>query len=249
MAWLRSLLFYLGLALSTIITVPFCLIIYPLPFKQRYFLCTRWTVFNLWWLRVTCNLGYEIDGLENIPPGPAIIMSKHQSAWETLAIQIIFPAQVWVLKKELLRIPIYGWGLASMEPIAIDRGSTIKAFRQIVDQGCERLAQDLWVVIYPEGTRVAPGERKKYLPGGGLLAQKSGCPIVPVAHNSGCFWPRNSLLKKPGTIKMVIGPAIESRGKKAGEITREVESWIENTVNSLPGIKDELKETETRSQD
>lgn len=233
----RSLLFYLGLALSTIIMVPFCLFIYPLPFKKRYFLCTRWTVFNLWWLKVTCNLTHEVEGLENIPPCPAIIMSKHQSAWETLAIQIIFPPQVWVLKRELLRIPIYGWGLASMDPIAIDRGSAVSAIRQIVDQGCERLAQGIWVVIYPEGTRVAPGEKRKYLPGAGLLAEKSGCPVIPVAHNSGCFWPRNSVLKKPGTIKMVIGPPIETRGKKAGEITRAVEEWIEKTVNLLPGIK------------
>lgn len=237
MLLVRSLLFYAGLSVSTIIATPVCLLIYPLPFKLRYFIVTRWTVFNLWWLQITCNLKYEIDGLENIPKGPAIIMCKHQSAWETLAIQVIFPAQAWILKRELLWIPIYGWGLASMQPIAIDRGSAIKSFRQIVDQGCKRLEQGIWVVIFPEGTRVAPGEKGKYLPGGGLLAEKSGYPIVPVAHNAGSFWPRNSIIKKPGTIKMIIGPVIESKEKSAAVIMQEVESWIENTVSDLSIIE------------
>lgn len=231
----RSLLFYTGLALSTIIAVPILLIIYPLPFKMRYFAVTRWTLFNLWWLKVTCNLKHTLSGTENIPAGPAIIMCNHQSAWETLVLQIIFPPQAWILKRELLWIPVYGWGLASMQPIAIDRDSAVKSFRQIVDQGCDRLSKNIWVVIFPEGTRVAPGETRKYLPGGGLLAEKSGYPVVPVAHNSGYFWPRNSLIKKPGTITMIIGPAIESRGKTASEITRAVETWIRHTVDQLPG--------------
>ncbi|MCK5669610.1 MAG: 1-acyl-sn-glycerol-3-phosphate acyltransferase, partial [Gammaproteobacteria bacterium] len=135
---LRSILFYIGLISSTILIVPFCLLIYPLPFTRRYYFVTRWTVFNLWWLKITCNLKHNIEGLENIPANASIIMSKHQSAWETLAIQLIFPPQVWILKRELLWLPIYGWGLASMQPIAIDRGSAIKSFRQIVKQGCER---------------------------------------------------------------------------------------------------------------
>lgn len=231
---LRSLLFSVGLFSSTILFVPFCLLIYPLPFAKRFHFITRCTVFNLWWLKITCNLKHSITGLENIPADASIIMSKHQSAWETLAIQLIFPTQVWILKHELLRIPIYGWGIASMQPIAIDRDSAIKSFRQIVEQGCDRLAQGLWVVIFPEGTRVAPGERKKYLPGGGMLAEKSGAMIIPVAHNAGYFWPRNSITKKSGIIQMVIGPAIDPKGKSATEITAEVEKWIEDTTNELP---------------
>lgn len=234
MLLLRSLLFYLGLGISTIIATPVCLLIYPLPFKLRFAIVTRWTVFNLWWLKVTCGLKHKVTGLENIPQGPAIIMCKHQSAWETLALQIIFPAQAWILKRELLWIPIYGWGLASMQPIAIDRGTAVRSFRQIVDQGRQRLARDIWVVIFPEGTRVAPGAKGEYLPGGGLLAEKTGCPIVPVAHNAGYFWPRNSIIKKPGTIDMVIGPVIPTQGRKAKEIMREVEVWIEDTVTRLP---------------
>lgn len=233
----RSLLFYTGLIISTIITAPVCLLIYPIPFKLRYFIVTRWTVFNLWWLKITCNLKHTITGIENIPEGPAIIMCKHQSAWETLALQVIFPAQAWILKRELLWIPVYGWGLATMQPIAIDRGSAIKSFRQIVDQGYQRLAQGIWVVIFPEGTRVAPGEKKTYLPGGGLLAEKSGYPIVPVAHNAGYFWPRNSIIKKPGTINMIIGPVIPCVGKTAKEIMQEVETWIENTTAQLSEIE------------
>src|SRR3972149_87531 len=223
---LRALLFYIGLAVSTLLAAPILVLLYPLPFRLRYVTVTRWTAFNLWWLRITCNLRHKISGIENIPPGPAIVMSNHQSVWETLALQLIFPAQAWILKRELLWIPIYGWGLAAMQPIAIDRGSTLRAFRQIVDQGCKRLAAGIWVVIFPEGTRVAPGEKRKYLPGGGLLAEKSGCPVVPVAHNSGDFWPRNSFIKKPGVIQLVIGTPIESRGKTAEEIMQEVENRI-----------------------
>lgn len=233
MPWLRALLFYIGLTVSTLLTAPILVLLYPLPFRVRYFAVTRWTVFNLWCLRITCNLRHAITGIENIPPGPAIVMSNHQSMWETLALQIIFPAQAWILKRELLWIPIYGWGLAAMQPIAIDRGSTLRAFRQIVDQGCQRLAAGIWVVIFPEGTRVAPGQKRKYLPGGGLLAEKSGCPVVPVAHNSGEFWPRNSFIKKPGVIHMVIGTPIESRGKTAEEIMEEAENRIMQAVQKI----------------
>lgn len=235
MLLLRSLLFYLGMAVLTLVFVPLSIILYPLPFKLRFQVVSQWAVLNLRWLKVCCRLDHVIEGLENIPEdGAAIIMCKHQSAWETLALQFVFPPQVWVLKRELLWIPIYGWGLAAMEPVSIDRGSASKALRQIVDQGCQRLAQGLWVVIFPEGTRTRAGEKHRYQPGGGMLAAKSGYPVIPVAHNSGYFWPRNSLLKWPGTIHMVIGPQIETEGKSAKEITRETEEWIESTVARLP---------------
>lgn len=234
MLYLRSFFFYVGQILSTLIFAPIGVFAFPLNFKTRYYLISRWTVFNLWWLKLCCGVQYKIEGMENIPAQAGIVMCKHQSAWETLALQLIFVPQVWVLKRELLKIPIYGWGLASMQPIAIDRGSAIKSFRQIVEQGRQRLEQNLWVIIFPEGTRVAPGEKGKYLPGGALLAEKTGAKIIPVAHNAGYLWPRNSMIKKPGVITMVIGPAIESTGKSASQITTEVENWIENTVQSLP---------------
>ena len=232
---LRSLLFYIGQIISTILIAPISIIAFPLDFKKRYYLITRWAVFNLWWLKICCNVTYEIKGKDNIPGKPCIVMSKHQSAFETLALQQIFIPQVWILKKELLQIPIYGWGLASMQPIAINRDSTIKSFRQIADQGCERLQKGYWVIIFPEGTRVAPNKKKKYLPGGGMLAEKSGAQVVPVAHNAGRLWSRNSMIKKPGLITIKIGPVIESENKSAKEITDEVENWIEKEVGELPG--------------
>ncbi len=237
MLFLRSLLFYSGQIISILIFSPLGVIIFPLKFETRYYLITRWTVFNLWWLKFCCGVHYKVEGKENIPDNACIVMCNHQSAFETLALQLIFVPQVWVLKRELLKIPIYGWGLASMQPIAIDRGSAIKSFRQIVEQGCERLKENLWVIIFPEGTRVAPGEKGKYLPGGGLLAEKSNANIIPVAHNAGYLWPRNSIVKKPGLITIVIGPVIESSNKSAKQITAEVESWIETTVSSLPDPK------------
>ena len=232
---LRSLLFYIGQIISTILIAPIGIIAFPLDFKKRYYLITRWAVFNLWWLKICCNVTYEIEGKDNIPGKPCIVMSKHQSAFETLALQQIFIPQVWVLKKELLQIPIYGWGLASMQPIAINRDSTIKSFRQIAEQGCDRLQKGYWVIIFPEGTRVAPNKKKKYLPGGGILAEKSGAQVVPVAHNAGRLWPRNSMIKKSGLITIKIGPVIESKNKSAKEITDEVENWIEKEVGELSG--------------
>ena len=231
---LRSLLFYIGQIISTILIAPIGVIAFPLDFKKRYYLITRWAVFNLWWLKLCCNVRYEIVGIDNIPEKPCIVMCKHQSAFETLALQRIFIPQIWVLKKELLQIPIYGWGLASMQPIAINRDSTIKSFKQIADQGYERLKKGYWVVIFPEGTRVAPNKKKKYLPGGGMLAEKSGAQVVPVAHNAGRLWPRNSMIKKPGLITIKIGPVIKSKNKSAKEITNEVENWIEKAVGELP---------------
>jgi len=231
---LRSLLFYIGQIISTILIAPIGVIAFPLDFKKRYYLITRWAVFNLWWLKLCCNVRYEIVGIDNIPEKPCIVMCKHQSAFETLALQRIFIPQIWVLKKELLQIPIYGWGLASMQPIAINRDSTIKSFKQIADQGYERLKKGYWVIIFPEGTRVAPNKKKKYLLGGGMLAEKSGAQVVPIAHNAGRLWPRNSMIKKPGLITIKIGPVIKSENKSAKEITNEVENWIEKAVGELP---------------
>ena len=234
MLFIRSLFFYIGQIISTLLFAPLGVIAFPLNFNTRYYLMSRWTAFNLWWLKICCGVHYKVEGLDNVPDNACIVMCKHQSAFETLALQLIFIPQVWILKRELLKIPIYGWGLASMQPIAIDRGSAIKSFRQIVEQGCQRLKQNLWVIIFPEGTRIAPGEKSTYLPGGGMLAVKSGANVLPVAHNAGYLWPRNSLLKKPGIITLVIGPVIVSANKSAKQITEEVETWIEDTVKSLP---------------
>lgn len=233
-AVLRAALFYLGLAAATPVFTLLGLCLLPAPFPRRFAVVSRWAAFNLWWLRVTCNLGFDVTGREHIPAQAAIILCKHQSAWETLALQLVFPAQAWVLKRELLWIPIYGWGLATMNPIAIDRSAGVRALRQLVRQGRQRLERGIWVVIFPEGTRVAPGQRGTYQPGGGMLAAETGRPVVPVAHNAGWFWPRRSFLKRPGRIHMVIGPPIDSTGRSAKEITALAETWIESTVAALP---------------
>ena len=234
---IRSLLFYVLLALATVVFVVIGVVILPLNFPLRFRIMSRWAVFNFWTLKHLCGLDHRVEGLQNIPAGPAIILCKHQSAWETLALQIHFPTQVWILKRELLWIPIYGWGLASMQPISINRSSGMRALKQIVNDGRARLDRGLWVVIFPEGTRTAPGERRKYQAGGALLAAKTGYPVVPVAHNAGSYWPKNSLDKWPGTIRMVIGPVIQPAGKSVEEITNEAEQWIETTVAGLGGRK------------
>jgi 1-acyl-sn-glycerol-3-phosphate acyltransferase len=231
----RSLVFYLGLVLSLIPFSVISLFVWPLPYFPRYRIVTLWTHFTLWWLEVTCNLRFRVQGAENIPPGPGIILCKHQSSWETMGLQRVFPPQVWVLKRELLWLPFFGWAINTLDPIFIDRKSIRNAFRQVVKQGTERLKTGRWIVIFPEGTRVAPGEKKRYGVGGGMLAEKTGYPVVPVAHNAGVFWPRRSILKHPGTIDVVVGPVIDPAGKSAAEITALAEEWIEAACDRLPG--------------
>jgi len=230
---LRSLLFAAGMWLSTAVFAPFAVLTFPLPLSARYAFIRQWARFNLWWLGLACGLYYRVEGGENIPPGPAIIFCKHQSAWETLALQNVFPHQVWLLKRELLWIPFFGWGLAMLQPIAIDRGAGARAVTQLVEQGRRHLQAGRWVVIFPEGTRVAPGTTGRYAIGGAILAERSGYAVVPVAHNAGEFWPRRGFLKRPGTIVMSIGPVIESKGLAAEEIRDRAKDWIEREAAKL----------------
>lgn len=231
----RSLLFALCSATSTTVFGLLSLFTFPFPYRWRYRFITLWTHFNLWCLETICGLSYKVEGLENIPARNGIILCKHQSAWETLALQQIFPPQVWLLKRELLWIPLLGWGLAALDPIAINRKAGRRALQQTIAQGRQRLASGRWVVIFPEGTRVAPGTSGRYAAGGALLAEKSGCPVVPVAHNAGHFWPRNSFIKRPGTIRIALGPVIESTGRSAEEINALAESWIEGKMQEIEG--------------
>lgn len=234
MAVLRAMLFYMGVSIALLVVyTPLALIMLLLPYRLRYRIMTSWTHFALWWLEKTCKLNWRVEGLEHIPKGPAIIMCKHQSAWETMSLQLIFPPQVWVTKRELLWLPLFGWCLAVLEPIAIDRKANRLALRLMIEQGAARLKAGRWIVIFPEGTRVAPGQKRPYAPGGGMLAEKTGYPVVPVAHNAGLFWPRHSIIKHPGTIDLRIGPTIESQGKTTKDIMAQVESWIETASDHL----------------
>jgi 1-acyl-sn-glycerol-3-phosphate acyltransferase len=165
--------------------------------------------------------------MEHVPSAPFIVLAKHQSAWETLSFQVIFPPQVWVLKKELLWIPLFGWGLAMLSPIAIDRGSGPRALRQMLEQGRDRLARGFCIVIFPEGTRVAPGERRDYHAGGAWLAVQTGVPVLPVAHDAGTLWGRNALVKRAGLVTVSIGEPIAPQDLTPQELNARVEEWIE----------------------
>lgn len=230
MIYIRSFLYMLGMWLFTPIFTTLILFVLPLPRRTRYILITGWARSMLWWLKVTCGLHYRVLGRENIPEQPCVILCKHQSAWETLALQQIFPPQVWVLKRELLFIPFFGWGLAMASPIAINRAAGREALKQLVAKGKERLKQGFFVVIFPEGTRVAPGTAGKYHIGGAWLATQTKTPVVPVAHNAGEYWSKNSFLKRPGTITLSIGKPIDANGLKADELNQRVEAWIEKEM-------------------
>ena len=230
---LRSSVFAVGMVASIMIWSVVCLLSFPLPFRQRYFLVTRWNVFIRFWLKLTCQLDYELRGAQNIPQQPCIIFSKHESAWETIILAIHFAPQVWVLKRELLWLPFFGWSLAMLKPIAIDRSARKSALQQIIEQGRQRLKSGSWIIIYPEGTRVAPGSKQRYKIGGASLASATGVPVLPIAHDSGDFWPRNSFIKHPGRIRLVIGPPIETRNHTPLKINRLAKDWIQAQVRTL----------------
>jgi len=230
---LRSSLFFLGQVITAPIFTLVALIALPLNPVTRNVLISGWARSMIWWLRITCGIRHEVTGLENLPQSPSIILSKHQSAWETLAFQAIFPTQVYVLKRELLWIPIFGWGLAMSSPIAIDRSAGREALKKLVENGAARLKKGLWVVIFPEGTRKAPGEKGKYLIGGAWLATHTKTQVVPVAHNAGRYWAKNTFIKKPGTIHIHIGKPIQATGIKADALNQQVEQWIESEMAVL----------------
>lgn len=233
MIWLRSIVFNLGIWVMVIPYTLLALLLIPMSPPRRSHIVAGWARFVVRWLALTCNLRYRVIGRENIPDHTCVILAKHQSAWETIAFQDIFPSQIWVLKRELLWLPFFGWGLWALDSIAIDRGARREALKQLVEQGKDRLARGLWVVIFPEGTRVAPGKRGKYHIGGTWLATHTGATVVPVAHNAGEFWRKSSLLKRPGLITVSIGPAIDAAGMKADELNKMVEEWIEEEMPRL----------------
>jgi 1-acyl-sn-glycerol-3-phosphate acyltransferase len=230
---LRSTLFALALCLVTPPYAVFALLTAPLPRMTRYRLISGWSRLVIRLARWILRIDWRVEGRENLPSRPAVILAKHQSAWETMAFQLIFPPQVLVLKRELLWIPFFGWGLALMSPIAINRSRGMRALRTIARRGRERLAQGFWVVVFPEGTRVAPGAQREYHPGGAWLASASGAPVVPVAHNAGLLWPRNAFLKRPGTVTVRIGPPIEAADRDPKTINDLAKTWIEEQQKAL----------------
>ena len=233
MSYLRSALFALALVLITPPYAVLALASAPLPRMARYRIISGWSRLVVLLAKAVLGIDWRVEGRENLPSRPAVILSKHQSAWETMAFQLIFPPQVHVLKRELLWIPFFGWGLALMSPIAINRSRGMAALRSIARRGRERLAQGFWVVVFPEGTRVAPGTSKDYHPGGAWLACAAGAPVVPVAHNAGLFWPRNAFLKRPGTVTVRIGPPIDAANRDASTVNQLAKTWIEEQQRAL----------------
>jgi len=229
----RSTLFFLLQSMLTVVFSFIALLTFPLPLIARYRIITLWSRLVVRLATSICGIRYRVIGRDNLPSSPSIVLAKHQSAWETLAFQVLLPPQVWVLKRELLSIPFFGWGLAMTNPIAIDRGSGLRALKQMLEQGRDRLARGFWIVMFPEGTRVAPGERGQYFVGGAWLAVQTGTPVVPIAHNAGTVWPKGAFLKRPGTIVVSIGPPMDPRGLKAEQFNRQVETWIETEVERL----------------
>jgi len=233
MQFVGSLVFYAGIGVATLLLPFIMLVTLPMPMLRRQRILARWSGFIISMLRILTGLTHEVTGSENIPTGPAVILCKHQSTWETFALQVVFPAQTWVLKRELLMIPIFGWALALAQAIAIDRGSPKRALNQVINKGRDRLQKGLWIVIFPEGTRIPCGETAKYNAGGAMLAARTGFPVVPVAHNAGLYWTPGKFRIKPGTIRVVIGPTLDPTGRKASEINAEVEQWIEGTMHEI----------------
>jgi len=229
---LRSLVFYVGYSITMITTsLLACLtgLFMPRLWVMRQ-VCVRWCDLSIWWARVCCGVRYRVVGLENIPEGSCVVLSKHQSAWETLFLQSLFFPAATVSKQELLAIPFFGWGLRFFDPIAINRSEPSVALKAIIRQGTEKLAIGRRVVIFPEGTRTLPGEDSTYNVGGAMLATKTKAMVLPVALNSGDCWPRGTIIKKPGLITVTIGAPIDSSAYSTRELNEKVKQWIETTL-------------------
>jgi 1-acyl-sn-glycerol-3-phosphate acyltransferase len=226
MNFLRSLLYMLAMVVTTPLIVLALLCVFWLPSRQRRLFVMPWVRLVMWLIRHVLGIDYRIEGAHNIPDQPCVILCKHQSAWETFALQVIFPLTSFVYKRELHWLPFFGWGIKLMPFVAIDRAQGKAALKQVAERGKERLDDGYSVVIFPEGTRLPPGEEREFKIGGAWLAAATKAPVVPVALDSGECWPRNAFLKKPGTVTVSIGPVIDPSGRKVAQINTAAEEWI-----------------------
>lgn len=234
MLYIRNLIYWLILVL---ITPPMFTVIIPAALipKGANHVGRAWALILMWMLKHIIGLKYRVVGRENIPDRPSIICSKHQSGWETLAFQEIFPLHVFVAKKELFKLPFFGWGLKLAKTIGIDRSNRTQANRQLMEQGLARKKEGFWITIFPEGTRLPPGTRGKYKLGAARMAKMFEMDLVPVALNSGEFWPRNSFLKYPGEITIVIGKPVAHSSGTPEELMAQCENWIESQQEKIDG--------------
>jgi 1-acyl-sn-glycerol-3-phosphate acyltransferase len=234
--WGRNLIYWLFVTIVTIVASLLLILIWPFPAYLRHRIGVLWPYTLLWALCHIIGLHYRVQYEGKVPHMPAIICAKHQSGWETIALQSIFPLQVYVTKKELLFMPFFGWGLALMNAIGIKRSNPMDAFRQMLHKGKKRIQQGFWIVIFPEGTRIQPGKQGEYKVGAVLLAKQLKVPIVPVAHNAGEFWPKKSFLKYPGEVTVVVGEAIMPENKKTNLVLAQLEKWIEYQQRLIGGV-------------
>lgn len=235
MRLLRSML-YVAICFAAIVPWSFVVLAAALFAKPttRYRLCQVWTRFAVRMARSLCGVEWKVEGWDRLPDGPAIVMSKHQSAWETIWLCTFMPRRLsFTYKRELAYLPFFGWALHSLGMISIDRARGKDAFQQLVDKAPGHLADGWWITMFPEGTRTAPGERRRYKSGGARLAAATGTPIIPIALNSGECWPRKSFRLSPGVVTVVIGAPISPAGKSADQLANEVESWIEGEMHRI----------------
>lgn len=233
MLFLRSLLFALGYVIAVVVVSILGVLAWPLPFKFRFRVVTLLNRFVMVWIRLCCGIRFQIQGQYDASAGPYLVISKHASTWETMFLQYYFQPISTILKRELLNIPFFGWGLATLRPIAIDRGSPIKALKKVKQDGQQRLKDGTNVLVYPEGTRMPYGEKGSYARSGADIAKAAGVKIIPVAHNAGKYWPKGKFIKHPGTITVVIGEPIDTGDKTSKELMLDIEAWIENTIDSM----------------
>ena len=232
--FLRSLLFAIVMTVATVVWACVCFLAAPFPYSTRFKVTSQWNIFIIWCARVICGIRYQVKGYENLPPQPAILLSKHQSAWETIfMLPNMKRPLVYVFKKEILYIPFFGWGMALLRMIPIDRSKGKRAFAHVVKIGKARIADGQSIIMFPEGTRIAVGQKGQYKSGGTRLAIETGATVVPIAHNSGECWPKNSFIKRPGLITVSIGKPISPENHTPDSLMQEVENWIESEMRVI----------------
>lgn len=233
MIWVRSIIFTVLMFLSVLLWSIVVVIGRVGGYPVSYMLVVAWVRAVLWLLEKLCHLNFRVEGTENIPANPSVVLLKHSSAYETLVQFLLFPRQCWVVKRELLWAPFLGWAVAAVRPIAIDRSAGQQAVAQVLTKGRTRLDEGHWVMIFPEGTRMPTGETRRYGISGVLLAQETGRLLVPVAHDAGNYWPRRGWSKRPGTVTFRIGPPVDPAGREARKVAEQIQSWIEAQVAQM----------------
>lgn len=241
---LRSLLFNVFGFGSVVLFAIAILLCFWAPYRFHWFLCVTWCRLAVWAAKFFCGIHIVVEGEDNVPKTPSVVLIKHTSTLETLWQVTYFPQSTWVVKRELLWAPFFGWAIGlALHPIAINRSSGAVAVKQVIRQGTETLRRGIWVTVFPEGTRMAPGQTRKYGVSGAALAREAGVPIVPVAHNAGDLWQRRSFIKKPGTVRFVIGPPVDAADKDPRETNLIVQNWVEDKMREISAVYKSGSET------